>query len=125
MSHRLEGMNEWLSKTNASSAELNNGKFERLIEYLNLKHAITYRRFIVGLDSIIDTYLDKDANQSSNPNELLEKSLQLRDTLTRKIPALKSYWENGFSMNQLALQSMKLDYKTRSLTDDKEHEKMQ
>jgi hypothetical protein len=106
LSHRLEGMNKWLSKTNASTAELNNGKFERLIEYLNLRHAITYRRFIVGVDSIIDTYLDKDANQSSNPNELLEKSLQLRDTLTRRIPAIKSYWENGFNMNQLALQSM-------------------
>ena len=118
-------MNQWLSKTNASSVELNNGKFERLIEYLNLKHAITFRRFIVGVDSIIDTYLDKDANQSSNPNELLEKSLQLRDTLTRKISAFKSYWENGFNMNQLALQIMYQDYKTRSLTDDLEHEKMQ
>jgi len=106
LSHRLEGMNHWLSKTNASTAELNNGKFERLIEYLNLRHAITYRRFIVGVDSIIDTYLDKDANQSSNLNELLEKSLQLRDTITRRIPAIKSYWENGFNMNQLALQSM-------------------
>jgi len=69
-------MNSWLAKTNVSSAELANGKFERLIEHLNIKHAITYRRFIVGIDSIIDTYLDKDAHfDISNPNELLDKSL--------------------------------------------------
>jgi hypothetical protein len=55
------------------------------------------------VDSIIDTFLDKDANNDSNPNELLDKALQLRNTLVRKIPAIKRYWENGFTMSQLTL----------------------
>jgi hypothetical protein len=71
LSKRLQTMNQWLAKTNASSAELAHGKFERLIEYLNLKHNIVYRRFMMGIDSILDTYLDKEANQDNNPNELL------------------------------------------------------
>ena len=76
LSQRLETMNQWLAKTNVGSAELSNGKFERIIEHLNLKHAINYRRFLVGIDSIIDTYLDKDINEDiSNPNELLEKAV--------------------------------------------------
>jgi len=123
---KFEKMNGWVAKTNATTAELNNGKFERIIEHMNLKHANTYRRFILGLDSIIDTYLDKDAHSThnSNPNELLLKSLTLRDDLTRKLPAPLRYYENGFTMNQLPLLPLYLDFKQRSLTDNHEHAKV-
>ncbi len=99
LAQRIGTMNAWASKTNVSSAELANGKFERLIENLNLSHGISYRKFIVGLDSIIDTYLEADASHGGNPNELLAKALELRDQVTRKVPAIKRYWENGFNMS--------------------------
>lgn len=90
---KIKGMNQWLSKARVTSNEIANGKFNRLIEMLNIQNSILHKRFIVGVDSIVDTYLD------NRNDECLEKSLVLRDIVTRKLPGLLRYYENGFNMN--------------------------
>lgn len=58
LGQRLAKMDKWLAGTNATTAEMQNGKFERLIEHMNIQHGIAYRKMVVGIDSVIDTYLD-------------------------------------------------------------------
>jgi len=58
MSERLQALNNlWLNKAYASSVDLQKGKIERLIDLLTLHNSILYKRFILGLDQIMDTYL--------------------------------------------------------------------
>jgi len=58
MSERLQALNNlWLNKNYASSVDLQKGKIERLIDLLTLHNSILYKRFILGLDQIMDTYL--------------------------------------------------------------------
>ena len=71
--HKLSGMNVWLNKAKAIPTELTHGRFNRLIEMLNIQNSILHKRFIFGIDSIIDTYL---VNEN---DECLEKALALRD----------------------------------------------
>ena len=58
MSKRVIVMNEWLNKAHASNADLSIGKIERIIDLLTIHNSIIYKKFLVGIDSIIDTYLD-------------------------------------------------------------------
>ncbi len=58
MSERLQALNNlWLNKAYASSVDLQKGKIERLIDLLTLHNSILYKRFILGLDQIMDTFL--------------------------------------------------------------------
>jgi len=97
LARKITGMNQWLTKARATSSEMAHGKFNRLIELLNIQNSILHKRFIVGVDSIVDTYIDKQND------ECLMKSLVLRDEITRKLPGILRYYENGFNMNQVTL----------------------
>jgi succinyl-CoA synthetase beta subunit len=59
LAKKISGMNQWLTKARATSNEMAHGKFNRLIELLNIQNSILHKRFIVGVDSIVDTYIDK------------------------------------------------------------------
>jgi hypothetical protein len=98
MAERLSNnLKLWLSREYTSNLELQVGKVERVIELLTLQGGILYKSFLTSIDQIVDTYLDR------GEDECLQKALDIRDRLTRKVPAYNRYYENGFTMNQLAL----------------------
>jgi hypothetical protein len=58
MTSRLRGLNKWLEKQYASNVDLQIGKCERIIDLLTLHNHIIYKRILIGVDQMIDTYID-------------------------------------------------------------------
>ena len=78
---------------------IENLKLENMVGLLNLHHNMLYHKFLYGLESLLDTYLDK------KNDECFSKVWEVKDLFTRKKSNFNAYY-NGFNMNHVIVKPL-------------------
>lgn len=62
-----------------------------MIELLTIYSTTLHKRFMMGLDQMMENYIDKKSELN------LQKIMKLRDDVVRKVQGIRAHHENGFN----------------------------